>query len=93
MVNHLLEHVPGSVPYSTHLEIENAREELIARESARAGDRSPVGQTWKRCGGLEIRERCEPDAGYSPLRMAGAKTLYAQRVTRWPLGGLIDLVV
>ncbi len=99
----LLGEVPGSVPYSTHLEIAAARARLVHRavENALAG----LGARQVDFGEISASERLQesgPEAGPRMLPRAGAEpnmdrvergVLYTQPRRRWPIGGLIDLVI
>ncbi|HZW10288.1 MAG TPA: hypothetical protein VFF69_10335 [Phycisphaerales bacterium] len=107
----LLEHLPGDVPYSTHLAIENARARLVHRalsdalggmrggdagESAVAKEDAPTRAACDRGAGPGARlaavER-PARSGHGEDVRAVPITEHAQRRTRWPLGGLVDLVV
>jgi len=97
----LLEHLPGDVPFSTHLELENARARLVERALGEALERlapetrPPASMPGEE--GRPDRAATTPREPPMPIRRPRLEvrtvTLYVQRRQRWPLGGLIDLVV
>jgi hypothetical protein len=101
----LLEHLPGDVPFSTHLTLENVRARLVQRALGEALNRlggggpnssARVDPSWDR--GREGEQSGAPSvpaAAAAPGRTERVAhvTAYSQRRARWPLGGLIDLVV
>jgi len=116
----LLEHLPGDVPYSTHLELEGARGRLVNRAVGEALERLGAGRAGELSGdGRDGRDEdlagqvrpsgnaigtAPTDArlgggdprvvhGVNRLRVVRVVNEYAVERRRWPVGGLIDLVV
>ena len=119
VLNTLLEHVPGDVPFSTHLELEAARARLVHRSVGEAIDRLGERTTAREKGadrggevnrGVEVDEgelavarevvtkkepkeqKAEP-SGRDMDRIERGAVAYTLPRRRWPIGGLIDLVV
>lgn len=103
MINGLLEHLPGDVPFSTHLGLENARSRLVQRALLEGHEPEP-NRSWDAPARHDTSAPgCEKGGAASsppaePVRLVAvervrAVRLYEQRRERWPLGGLIDLVV
>ncbi len=100
VLNTLLEHVPGDVPYSTHLELEAARARLVHRTLGEAleqiGGRGP---DYGRLAAMTPQPTAAPRPTAPSLRLVppppreAAVVAYTLPRRRWPVGGLIDLVI
>src|SRR5687768_9320058 len=104
----LLEHLPGDVPFSTHMELENRRARLVRRAELDPCLPEPECAGPSRAcpseGKAPSRSIADAQAADWPTAQAAPQarvrsvvkakvTMYVQRVERWPLGGLIDLIV
>lgn len=100
MLNTLLEHVPGDVPYSTHLELEAARARLVHRALGEAlGQIAGGGPNYGRLAAMTPKPIAAPRTTAPSLRLLpppprdAVVIAYTLPQRRWPVGGLIDLVV
>lgn len=105
VITDLLGHLAGDIPFSTHLQIENARSRAVERALQEALDRlpppepardesplsttanTPAADPAARPPDQPMAARQRPEGAVEPERV------FTQRRERWPIGGLIDLVI
>jgi hypothetical protein len=95
----LLGHLPGSIPYSTHVEIAAARSRLMHREVNDALEN--LGAKQVEFAGLTTASApvARDPRGESQLKLVpnldlvGRGVAYTLPRRRWPVGGLVDLVI
>jgi len=98
VLNTLLEHLPGDLPYSTHLELGAARARLVHRTLGEAIDRLAPPHPDEAHPAATVppppAHRATPSLRLLPPPPRDEQPVaYTLPRRRWPLGGLIDLLV
>lgn len=99
VLNSLLGHLPGSVPYATHLEIEGARARMVHRALGEALGQlgNPHADYGRQAAALKptapLALKLPPVRPAPQAARIDARVVYTLPRRKWPLGGLIDLVI